>query len=58
MDHLRCHVFGGLPKEIEEEVNKFLEVTPCEIQYVLQSEDAGHITMTVFYELSRRALGD
>ena len=25
---MRCQVFRGLPKELEEEVNKFLEVTP------------------------------
>ena len=31
MHALRCHVFRGLPKELEEEVNKFLEVTPCHV---------------------------
>ena len=51
MSQLRCHVFRGLPKEIEEEVNKFLESTPCEIQHVLQSESSDHVTLTVFFEL-------
>ena len=50
---LRCVVFRGLPKELEEELNKFLESTPCEIQHVLQSESGDHVTVTVFYELDR-----
>ena len=51
MSQLRCVVFRGLPKELEEELNKFLEATPCEIQHVLQSESGDHITVTVLYEL-------
>ena len=51
MSELRCVVFRGLPKELEEELNKFLEATPCEIQHVLQSESGDHISVTVFYEL-------
>lgn len=51
MNRLRCVVFRGLPKEIEEELNKFLEATPCQIQHVLQSESEDHVTVTVFYEL-------
>ena len=49
MSQLRCHVFRGLPKEIEEEVNKFLESTPCEIHHVIQSESTNHVTITIFY---------
>ena len=49
MSQLRCHVFRGLPKEIEEELNKFLESTPCEIHHVLQSESTSHVTITIFY---------
>ena len=49
MSQLRCQVFRGLPKEIEEEVNKFLESTPCEIDHVLQSESTNHVTITIFY---------
>jgi hypothetical protein len=51
MQPLRCHVFRGLPKELEEEVNKFLEVTPCHVHHVVQSESANHVTLTLFYEL-------
>lgn len=49
MSELRCQVFRGLPKEIEEELNKFLATTPCEIQRVLQSESTNHVTITIFY---------
>ena len=51
MSELRCVVFRGLPKELEEELNKFFESTPCEIQYVLQSESSDLVTITVFFEL-------
>ncbi len=51
MSQLRCVVFRGLPKELEEELNKFLESTPCEIQHMLQSESSDHVTLTVFFEL-------
>lgn len=50
MSQLRCVVLRGLPKELEEELNKFLESTPCEIQHVLQSESGDHVTVTIFYE--------
>ena len=49
MSQLRCTVFRGLPKELEEELNKFLESTPCEVQHVVQSESGDHVTLTVFY---------
>ena len=51
MQSLRCHVFRGLPKELEEELNKFLEVTPCVVHHVVQSESANHVTLTLLYEL-------
>ena len=53
MQSLRCHVFRGLPKELEEEVNKFLEATPCHVAQVVQSESENHVTLTLFYELVR-----
>ena len=56
MQSLRCHVFRGLPKELEEEVNKFLESTPCQISHVVQSESQNHVTLTMFYELIRHEL--
>ena len=49
MSQLRCVVLRGLPKELEEELNKFLESTPCDIQHVLQSESGDHVTVTIFY---------
>ena len=53
MHSLRCHVFRGLPKELEEQVNKFLEATPCLIAHVVQSESENHVTLTMLYELVR-----
>ena len=52
MSTLRCVVFRGLPKELEEEINKFLEATPCHVHFISQSESADHVTATVFYELA------
>ncbi|MFI5315859.1 MAG: hypothetical protein ACHQ6T_09165 [Myxococcota bacterium] len=57
MHPLRCHVFRGLPKELEEEVNKFLEVTPCLVHHVVQSESQNHVTLTMLYELASPELG-
>ena len=54
MSPLRCIVFRGLPKELEEDVGKFLESTPCQIHYVVQSESGDHVTLTIFYELDMR----
>ena len=51
MSQLKCIVFRGLPKELEEDVNKFLESTPAEVQHVLQSESGDHVTLTIFYVL-------
>ena len=51
MNRLRVMVFRGLPKELEEEVSKFLEVTPCQIHHVVQSESADHVTLTILYEM-------
>ena len=51
MSDPRCVVFRGLPKELEEDVQKFLESTLCQIQHVVQSESGDHVTLTIFYEL-------
>lgn len=51
MNQLRCSLFCGLPREVEEEVNKFLESTPAEIQHVIQSESPERVTITIFYTL-------
>ena len=54
MQPFRCRVFRGLPKEVEEDVNKFLEVSPCQVQHVVQSESDNHVTITLFFELVPR----
>jgi hypothetical protein len=50
MIQLRCVVFRGLPKEVEEEVNKFLETTPCQIHFVTQSESGDHLSVIILYD--------
>ncbi len=50
MSSLRCVVFRGLPKELEEEVNKFLEMAPCHVHFISQSESGDHVSLTIFYE--------
>jgi hypothetical protein len=54
MTQLRCAVFHALPKELEEDVNKFLAATPCTVHHVVQSESANHISITIFYEPDER----
>jgi hypothetical protein len=49
MNTLQCVVLRGLPKELEEQVNKFLATTPCTIEHVLQSESGDHVSLTIFY---------
>ena len=49
MSTLQCVVMRGLPKELEEQVNKFLATTPCTIEHVLQSESGDHLSLTIFY---------
>ena len=56
MQPVRCRVFRGLPKELEEDVNKFLEAMPCQIVHVVQSESENHVTLTLLYELVRPEL--
>jgi hypothetical protein len=53
MTPLLCKVIRGLPKEVEEEANKFLESIPCQIHHVVQSESSDHVTLTIFYALDR-----
>ncbi len=51
MNRIRCVVFRGLPKEVEEDLGKFLEATPCHLHHVVQSESSDHVTITVLYEI-------
>jgi len=55
MNDLKCLVLRGLPKELEEELNKFLECTPCRIESVTQSEYRGHVTLTLLYTLDTQS---
>ncbi len=50
MGSLCCVVFRGLPKELEEEVNKFLEMTPCHVHFICQSESGDLVSLSIFYE--------
>ena len=50
MNSLCCIVLRGLANELEEEVNRFLEMTPCHVQFICQSESGDHISLTIFYE--------
>ncbi len=50
MPPLRAVVFRGLPKEVEEEINKFLETSRCKIHSVTQSESGDHISILILYE--------
>lgn len=54
MTELRCTVFRGLARELEEQLNKFLESNACQIHFVLQSESRDHTTLTLIYELDSR----
>lgn len=49
MNSLCCIVIRGLAKELEAEVNKFLELTLCHVQFICQSEFGDHINLTIFY---------
>lgn len=50
MNSLYCIVIRGLAKELEAEVNKFLELTLCHVQFICQSEFGDHINLTIFHE--------
>ena len=50
MGSLCCVVFRGLPKELEEEVNKFLEMTPCHVHVICQSESGDLVSLSIIYE--------
>ena len=54
MSQLQGAVFRGLPKEVEEELNKFLASVPGTIHHILQSESSDHVTITVIFEMDPR----
>ena len=47
---LRALVVRGLPKEVEEELNKFLTTRPVSVVHMTQSETADHLSITLLYE--------
>jgi hypothetical protein len=36
--------------EVEEDIRKFLETTPCQVRFVTQSESGDHLSVTILYE--------
>ena len=46
-----CRVFRGLAKEVEEDVNKFLQTHPGAPLHLMQSESGEGITITVIVEV-------
>jgi len=47
---VRAKLFRGLVKEVEEDVNKFLETHEPRIVHVTQSESGDHVTLTLIVE--------
>jgi len=47
---LRCHVFRGLVKEVEEEINKYLTTHVVSILHMAQSETGDHISVTLLVD--------
>ena len=48
---LRCFISRGLVKEVEEEVNKFLEAQNVNVLHMTQSENGEYLSVTLLYEL-------
>lgn len=53
---VRCLVVRGLVKEVEEDINKFLESHEVHILHMAQSEAGEYVSVTLIYE-ERPALG-
>lgn len=47
---VRARLFRGLIKEVEEDVNKFLETHDVQIFHMSQSESGGHVSLTLIVE--------
>ncbi len=45
---LRCRVFRGLVKEVEEDVNKYLETHEVQIVHMAQSESGEYVEREAF----------
>lgn len=48
---VRCLVVRGLVKEVEEEINKFLETHEVSILHMAQSENGEYLSVTLLYDL-------
>ena len=55
---LRCRMFRGLVKEVEEEVEKFLSTHRIHVVHLAQSESNDHITVTLLFEEPDPLAGD
>ncbi len=47
---LRCHVFRGLVKEVEEDINKFLSTHEIRVLHMAQSESCEFISVTLIFD--------
>lgn len=47
---IRCLVVRGLVKEVEEEINKFLETHEVNILHMAQSENGEYLSVTLLYD--------
>ncbi len=47
---LRCLLFRGLVKEVEEEINKYLSTHHVRVLHMAQSETGDHISVTLIVE--------
>ena len=47
---LRCLLFRGLVKEVEEEINKYLTTHHVRVLHMAQSETGDHISVTLIVE--------
>ncbi len=47
---LRCVLFRGLVKEVEEEVNKYLSTHEVRVLHMAQSETGDHISVSLLLD--------
>ena len=47
---LRARVFRGLVKEVEEDINKFLEGQEVRLLHMAQSESGVHVSVTLIFD--------
>jgi hypothetical protein len=47
---LRCRVFRGLVKEVEEDINKYLTTHETSVLHMAQSETGDHLSVTLLVD--------